>query len=189
MNAREAMEVFKQNSWNVENFVDPGDAMLYGDSKNSNCDSKFMDYLETLKSDNEEDNEVIEGIMTGYNAYMNDIGEFVASLGAEPKRPLPSRLKSIDERLNDTKRKIEDIRDSISLITDIEREHVRRAREEATAAYCNRYPFMLTDNDEEEDVKKEPKEMTLLEKLSQRSDAGLLADKFTNFLKTNSLQK
>jgi len=102
MNAREAMEVFKQNSWNIENFADPGDAMLYGDSKNSNCDSKFMDYLETLKSDNEEDNEV---------------------------------------------------------------------------------------NDEEEDVKKEPKEMTLLEKLSQRSDAGLLADKFTNFLKTNSLQK
>lgn len=75
------------------------------------------------------------------------------------------------------------------MITDIEREHVRRAREEATATYSNHYPFMLTDNDEEEDVKKEPKEMTLLEKLSQRSDAGLLADKFTNFLKTNSLQK
>jgi hypothetical protein len=98
MNVREAMKVFKQNSWNVENFEDPGDALLYGDSKNSNCNSKFMDYLETLKSDNEEDND-------------------------------------------------------------------------------------------EEDVKKEPKEMTLLEKLSQRSDAGLLADKFTNFLKTNSLQK
>lgn len=189
MNVREAMEVFKQNSWNVENFEDPGDALLYGDSKTSNCDSKFMDYLETLKSDNEEDNKVVESIMTGYDAFMNDVGEFVSSLGAEPKRPLPSRLKSIDERLNDTKRKIEDIRDSISLITDIEREHIRRAREEATAAYSNRYPFMLTDNDEEEDVKKEPKEMTLLEKLSQRSDAGLLADKFTNFLKTNSLQK
>lgn len=127
--------------------------------------------------------------MTGYDAFMNDVGEFVSSLGAEPKRPLPSRLKSIDERLNDTKRKIEDIRDSISLITDIEREHVRRAREQVAAAYNDQYPFMFTDVDKEPESKKGPTEMTLLEKLSQRSDAGLLADKFTNFLKTNSLQK
>lgn len=190
MNAREAMEVFKQNSWNAENFEDPGDAMLYGDLKNSKRPSKFMDYLETLKSDNEEDNKVVEGIMTGYDAFMNDTSEFVSSLGAEPpKRPLPSRLKSIDERLNDTRREIEDIKTRVNLIKDFEREYARFAHEQNVAAYNARYPFMLTDNDEEEDVKKEPTEMTLLEKLSQRSDAGLLADKFTNFLKTNSLQK
>ena len=208
MNAREAMEVFKQNSWNIENFADPGDTMLYGDLKNSNRNSKFMDYLETLKSDNEEDDKVVEGIMTGYDAFMNDTSEFVSSLGAEPKRPLPSRLKRIDERLNDTKREIEDIKTRVNMIKDWEhkyiqavheqevedkedweREYARFAHEQKVAAYNDRYPFMLTDNEEEEDVKKEPKEMTLLEKLSQRSDAGLLADKFTNFLKTNSLQK
>lgn len=223
MTAHDAIEVFKQNGWEIfdpgdedlygdspskSKFDDPGDAMLYGDLKNSNCNSKFMDYLGTLKSDNEEDNKVVESIMTGYNAFMNDASEFVSSLGAEPKRPLPSRLKSIDERLNDTERKIEDIKTRVNMIKDwkqkyiqaaheqyvedkkdMEREYARFVHEQRVAAYNARYPFMLTDNEEEEDVKKEPTEMTLLEKLSQRSDAGLLADKFTNFLKTNSLQK
>lgn len=56
-------------------------------------------------------------------------------------------------------------------------------------------PFMLTDDDDKsktkksKDKEKKPEEMTLLEKLSQRSDAGILADKFTNFLSVNSLQK
>ena len=222
MTAHDAIEVFKQNGWEIfdpgdeelygdspskSKFDDPGDALLYGDSKNSRRPSKFMDYLETLKSDNEEDNKVVESIMTGYNAFMNDTSEFISSLGAEPKRPLPSRLKSIDKRLNDTKREIEDIKTRVNMIKDWEhkyiqavheqevedkkdweREYARFAHEQRVAAYNARYPFMLTDN-EEEDVKKEPTEMTLLEKLSQRSDAGLLADKFTNFLKTNSLQK
>lgn len=170
--------------------------------------SKFMKYLETLKSDDEEDNKVVEGIMTGYNAFMNDASEFISSLGAEPKRPLPSRLKSIDERLNDTERKIEDIKTRVNMIKDWkhkyiqaaheqavedkkdwEREYARFVHEREVAAYNAHYPYMFKDNEEEADVKKEPKEMTLLEKLSQRSDAGLLADKFTNFLKTNSLQK
>ena len=190
MTANEAIKVFKQNGWNIEKFEDPGDAMLYGDSKPSKCSSKFKDYLETLKSDNEEDNEVVESIMTGYDAFMNDAHEFVSSLGAEPpKRPLPSRLKNITDRLKDTKREIEDIKTRVNMIKDFEREYARFAHEQKVAEYDSRYPFMLTDNDEEEDVKKEPTEMTLLEKLSQRSDAGLLADKFTNFLKTNSLQK
>ena len=48
--------------------------------------SKFRDYLETLKSDNEEDNKVVESIMTGYEACMNDMSEFVSSLGAEPRQ-------------------------------------------------------------------------------------------------------
>lgn len=208
MTANEAIKVFKQNGWNIEKFEDPGDAMLYGDLKKSKCPSKFKDYLETLKSDNEEDNEVVESIMTGYDAFMNDAHEFVSSLGAEHKRPLPSRLKNINDRLNDTKREIEDIKTRVDMIKDWEHKYIQAAREQAeedkkdwereyarfaheqrVAAYNDRYPFMLTDNDEEEDVKKEPTEMTLLEKLSQRSDAGLLADKFTNFLKTNSLQK
>lgn len=205
----EAMAILDRYSYkHPSKYTDPGDRDLYGDLKNSNRNSKFMDYLETLKSDNEEDNKVVEGIMTGYDAFMNDVGEFVSSLGAEPKRPLPSRLKSIDERLNDTKREIEDIKTRVNMIKDWEhkyiqavheqevedkedweREYARFAHEQKVAAYNDRYPFMLTNNEEEEDVKKEPKEMTLLEKLSQRSDAGLLADKFTNFLKTNSLQK
>ena len=56
-------------------------------------------------------------------------------------------------------------------------------------------PFMLTVDDDKpkakksKDKEKKPEEMTLLEKLNQRSDAGILADKFTNFLSVNSLQK
>lgn len=201
MTVHDAIEVFKQNGWEIfdpgdedlygdspskSKFDDPGDAMLYGDSKNSKRSSKFMDYLETLKSDNEEDNKVVESIMTGYNAFMNDASEFVSSLGAEPKRPLPSRLKNINEQLKDTKRELEDIRNKINLIKDMEHDYFRRARE--TEA-CEEQPFMMTEDDFGLKKQKTPEEMTLLEKLSQRSDAGLLADKFTNFLKTNSLQK
>ena len=205
----EAMAILDRYSYkHPYKYTDPGERDLYGDLKTSNCNSKFMEYLKTLESDDEGDNKVIEDIMTGYNAVMNDVGEYLSSLGAKPKRPLPSRLDGIREKLNDTEREIEDIKTRINMIKDwkhkyiqaayeqavedkkdMEREYARFAHEQRVAAYNARYPFMLTDNEEEEDVKKEPTEMTLLEKLSQRSDAGLLADKFTNFLKTNSLQK
>ena len=144
-------------------FDDPGDAKLYGDSKTSNYDSKFMEYLGTLKSDNEKDNKVIEAIMTNYNDFMI-------------KDWKHKYIQAAHEQ-------------DVEAIKAWEREYFRQAQERNVAAYCNRYSYMFKENEEEADSNKVPTEMTLLEKLSQRSDAGLLADKFTNFLKTTGLQK
>ena len=94
------------------------------------------------------------------------------------------RMAELDDRIEETRQKIADINARINMISGY-MEHERKKEQ----------PFMLTDDDDKpkakksKDKEKKPEEMTLLEKLNQRSDAGLLADKFTNFLSVNSLQK
>ncbi len=94
------------------------------------------------------------------------------------------RMAELDDRIEETRQRIADINARINMINGF-MEHERKKEQ----------PFMLTDDDDKsktkksKDTEKKPEEMTLLEKLSQRSDAGLLADKFTNFLSLNSLQK
>lgn len=92
-------------------------------------------------------------------------------------------MAELDDRIEETRQKIADINTRINMINEY-MEHERKKEQ----------PFMLTDDDKpktkkSKDKEKKPEEMTLLEKLNQRSDAGLLADKFTNFLSVNSLQK
>lgn len=94
------------------------------------------------------------------------------------------RMAELDDRIEETRQKIADISARINMISGY-MEHERKKEQ----------PFMLTVDDDKpkakksKDKEKKPEEMTLLEKLSQRSDAGILADKFTNFLSVNSLQK
>lgn len=94
------------------------------------------------------------------------------------------RMAELDDRIEETRQKIADINARINMISGY-MEHERKKEQ----------PFMLTVDDDKpkakksKDKEKKPEEMTLLEKLSQRSDAGILADKFTNFLSVNSLQK
>lgn len=94
------------------------------------------------------------------------------------------RMAELDDRIEETRQKIADINARINMINGY-MEHERKKEQ----------PFMLTVDDDKpktkksKDKEKKPEEMTLLEKLNQRSDAGILADKFTNFLSTNSLQK
>ena len=94
------------------------------------------------------------------------------------------RMAELDDRIEETRQKIADINARINMISGY-MEHERKKEQ----------PFMLTVDDDKpkakksKDKEKKPEEMTLLEKLNQRSDAGLLADKFTNFLSVNSLQK
>lgn len=94
------------------------------------------------------------------------------------------RMAELDDRIEETRQKIADINARINMINGY-MEHERKKEQ----------PFMLTDDDDKpktkksKDKEKKPEEMTLLEKLNQRSDAGILADKFTNFLSVNSLQK
>ena len=72
------------------------------------------------------------------------------------------RMAELDDRIEETRQKIADINARINMINGY-MEHERKKEQ----------PFMLTDDDDK----------------SQRSDAGILADKFTNFLLVNSLQK
>lgn len=94
------------------------------------------------------------------------------------------RMAELDDRIEETRQKIADINARINMISGY-MEHERKKEQ----------PFMLTVDDDKpkakksKDKEKKPEEMTLLEKLNQRSDAGILADKFTNFLSVNSLQK
>lgn len=94
------------------------------------------------------------------------------------------RMAELDDRIEETRQKIADINARINMINGY-MEHERKKEQ----------PFMLTVDDDKpktkksKDKEKKPEEMTLLEKLNQRSDAGILADKFTNFLSVNSLQK
>lgn len=94
------------------------------------------------------------------------------------------RMAELDDRIEETRQRIADINARINMINGY-MEHERKKEQ----------PFMLTDDDDKpktkksKDKEKKPEEMTLLEKLNQRSDAGILADKFTNFLSVNSLQK
>ena len=94
------------------------------------------------------------------------------------------RMAELDDRIEETRQKIADINARINMINGY-MEHERKKEQ----------PFMLTIDDDKpktkksKDKEKKPEEMTLLEKLNQRSDAGILADKFTNFLSVNSLQK
>ena len=96
------------------------------------------------------------------------------------------RMAELNDRIEETRQKIADINARINMINGY-MEHERKKEQ----------PFMLTvDNDKpktkkskDKEKEKKPEEMTLLEKLNQRSDAGILADKFTNFLSVNSLQK
>lgn len=94
------------------------------------------------------------------------------------------RMAELDDRIEETRQKIADISARINMISGY-MEHERKKEQ----------PFMLTVDDDKpkakksKDKEKKPEEMTLLEKLNQRSDAGILADKFTNFLSVNSLQK
>lgn len=94
------------------------------------------------------------------------------------------RMAELDDRIEETRQRIADINARINMINGY-MEHERKKEQ----------PFMLTIDDDKpktkksKDKEKKQEEMTLLEKLNQRSDAGILADKFTNFLSTNSLQK
>ena len=94
------------------------------------------------------------------------------------------RMAELDDRIEETRQRIADINARINMINGY-MEHERKKEQ----------PFMLTIDDDKpktkksKDKEKKPEEMTLLEKLNQRSDAGILADKFTNFLSVNSLQK
>lgn len=111
--------------------------------------------------------------------------EFVGNYRSDRRvRENDRRMAELDDRIDETRQRIADISARINMINGF-MEHERKREQ----------PFMLTDDDDKpkakksKDKEKKPEEMTLLEKLSQRSDAGLLADKFTNFLSVNSLQK
>ena len=156
----EAMAILDRYSYkHPSKYTDPGDRDLYGD------DDYFLENV-------------------------NAAAEVGLDCTPQPKASLDREVNGTFEntrvQLEDTKRELEDIRNKINLIKDMERDYFRRARE--TEA-CEEQPFMMTEDDFGLKKEKSPEEMTLLEKLSQRSDAGILADKFTNFLKTNSLQK
>lgn len=168
---REAMDILDKHSFHLDDEEDEHDKFFSDcckDYYDAAFENKYGDELEKIE-------ERVE----------KRFDEFVGDYHTDRRvRENDRRMAELDDRIEETRQRIADINARINMINGF-MEHERKREQ----------PFMLTDDDDKpkakksKDKEKKPEEMTLLEKLSQRSDAGLLADKFTNFLSVNSLQK
>lgn len=166
-------DIFEKNGFHLDDEDDENDKFF-----NDCCKSYYDAVFENKYGD--ELNKLEETVDKHFNEFANNCNYRRAKRVKENTR----RMAELDDRIEETRQKIADINARINMINGY-MEHERKKEQ----------PFMLTDDDDKpktkksKDKEKKPEEMTLLEKLSQRSDAGILADKFTNFLSVNSLQK
>lgn len=165
----EVKDILDKNSFHLDDNEDEHDKFF-------DCCKDYFDAAFENKYSDELD-KIEETVDKRFNEY---IGGFIDGRVKENAH----RMAELDGRIEETRQKIADINTRINMISGY-MEHERKKEQ----------PFMLTADDDKpkakksKDKEKKPEEMTLLEKLSQRRDAGILADKFTNFLSVNSLQK
>lgn len=169
----EVKDFIEKNSFHLDDEDDEHDKFF------SDCCKDYFDAAFEDKYGDELD-KIEETVDKHFNEFAND---YFSDRDRRVKEN-DHRMAELDDRIEETRQKIADINARINMISGY-MEHERKKEQ----------PFMLTVDDDKpkakksKDKEKKPEEMTLLEKLNQRSDAGILADKFTNFLSVNSLQK
>ena len=166
-------DIFEKNGFHLDDEEDEHDKFFLDcckDYYDAAFENKYGDELDKIE----------ETVDKRFNEFASNCNYRRAKRVKENTR----RMAELDDRIEETRQKIADINARINMINGY-MEHERKKEQ----------PFMLTVDDDKpktkktKDKEKKPEEMTLLEKLNQRSDAGILADKFTNFLSVNSLQK